>query len=226
MNLSGELDFNTIRKVEFPIEQYVRQACDKKQIVLHHTGSGMGADGDVQWWKKTKERIATCLIIGRDGRIIQCFHSSYWAYHLGVSYSTLVKFNSPKTPKQLNMESVGIELDSWGGLTWNKSKGEWVSWTGKVIPSENVVEYPKCFRGYRAYEKYTDEQLTQLWRVLKYFQGVYEMVNYAYRPEMFRFSIDALMGFSGIWGHTSFRMDSEKQDPHPQSKLIEVLKSL
>ena len=47
----------------FPSSQYVNERTTKRQIVLHHTASGPGVDGDINWWMKTPERVATHFII-------------------------------------------------------------------------------------------------------------------------------------------------------------------
>ena len=74
-----------IIKVQFPDNQYIKEETAKTQIVLHHTASGPGIDGDVAWWRKTPERVATHYIIDRRGQIFQLFDLKYWGYHLGLS---------------------------------------------------------------------------------------------------------------------------------------------
>jgi hypothetical protein len=82
-----ELNLNDIVVVDFPDNQYVREQTNKNQIVLHHTVSGQGVDGDISWWRQTVERIGTAIIIGWDGNIYQSFSSKYWSYHLGLKTS-------------------------------------------------------------------------------------------------------------------------------------------
>jgi N-acetyl-anhydromuramyl-L-alanine amidase AmpD len=103
----SKLNLNEIISVDFPDEQYIKEETDKKQIVLHHTVSGQGTDGDISWWRQTADRVGTAIIIGWDGKIYQCFSTKYWAYHLGVTAAN---------NKALNMASIGIEIDAWGGL--------------------------------------------------------------------------------------------------------------
>jgi hypothetical protein len=38
---------------QFPDNQYVKEISKKSQIVIHHTVSGPGINGDVAWWKST-----------------------------------------------------------------------------------------------------------------------------------------------------------------------------
>lgn len=62
-----------IIKINFPEDQYFREETKKEQIVLHHTVSGIGVDGDISHWIGTTERIVTCIIVDREGKIHQCF---------------------------------------------------------------------------------------------------------------------------------------------------------
>lgn len=54
----------------FPTSQYVAEKTAKRQIVLHHTVSGPGVDGDIAWWMKTPERVATHFLIDRDRKSV------------------------------------------------------------------------------------------------------------------------------------------------------------
>ena len=72
-----KLNLKDIIQVDFPENQYIKEQTDKKQIVLHHTVSGQGVEGDVAWWRSTVERIATAIIVGWDGKIYQSFSTKY-----------------------------------------------------------------------------------------------------------------------------------------------------
>ena len=103
----AKLNLSDIIGVDFPDDQYIKELTDKKQIVIHHTVSGQGVNGDIAWWRSTADRVGTAIIVGWDGKIYQCFSSKYWAYHLGLKTAN---------NKELNMGSIGIEIDAWGGL--------------------------------------------------------------------------------------------------------------
>lgn len=216
----SKLDLNEIIVVDFPENQYVKEQTDKKQIVLHHTVSGQGVDGDIAWWRKTVERIGTAIIIGWDGKIYQCFSSKYWAYHLGAGNSKLDK------------QSIGIEIDSWGGLIrynrlwypakWDENLKQNVANTN-VKPVQNVQTYENGYRGFYGFEKYTDAQIEAVRKLLVFFGEKYK-IPLDYNDDMFFYSSNAIDGKSGIWTHTSFRQD--KSDCHPQTELIQMLKSL
>jgi len=205
------LDLDSIHLIkDFPVDQYYPQSTDKNQIVLHHTVSGPGVFGDVNWWKQTPERIATHFIIARDGTIYQCFNSRYWAHHLGVKTSVFRKFNLRNTNRLLNAGSISIEYDSWGGVDNN---------TRYHGPVEH---YPKGYRGYTKFERYTAEQIESSRQLLEYFGKKYD-IPLSYNADMWDVSKRALQGTPGVWSHGSFRPD--KSDCHPQPELVEMLQS-
>jgi N-acetyl-anhydromuramyl-L-alanine amidase AmpD len=205
----------------FPEDQYVREKHPKKQIVLHHTVSGPGVDGDIGWWKSTKERIATCILIARDGEVHQLYSSAYWAWHLGANNSVLDK------------QSIGIELDSWGWLLSHNGRYYTTKMdpvTRKVIPNlkseipaNRVQVYQTPYKGHYAYEKYTPEQIQSVKELLLLWNKTYG-IPLTYKPQMWDYSKEAINGMPGVWSHTSYRKD--KSDIHPQPELIEMLKSL
>lgn len=210
-----------IIKENFPETQYYKVANTKKIIVLHHTVSGVGVSGDINWWKKTPEKVGTPYIIARDGTITQIFDDKYWIHHLGVKSHQLKQFGSNVTNDRLNQISIGIELDSWGGLV--RRNGNWVNDNGLVIPECDVVPYRDGYRGYFAFEKYTDAQIQALKELMIDISKRHNLpLNYF--PEMFAFNEKAVKGYHGIWSHTSFRPD--KSDVHPDLRLIEMLQSI
>ena len=204
-----------------PDNQYYKQVTAKKIIVLHHTVSGVGVSGDINWWKKTSEKVGTPFIIARNGEITQTFDEKYWIHHLGIKQYMLNQFGSKVSNDKLNQLSIGIEIDSWGGLV--RRNGNWVNDNGLVIPECDVVPYRDGYRGYYGFEKYTDAQIQATKELMLYLANKHN-IPLNYFPEMFAFNEKALKGYHGIWSHTSFRPD--KSDVHPQINLIEMLKSL
>jgi N-acetyl-anhydromuramyl-L-alanine amidase AmpD len=216
----NKLNLSDIIQVDFPSNQYIRKQTNKKQLVLHHTVSGQGVDGDIAWWRKTTQRIGTAIIIDWKGKIYQCFSSKYWAYHLGAGDANLDK------------GSIGIEIDSWGGLVKHNRLWYPAKWDKKLkknianislSPVKNIQKYPKGFRGFYAFEKYTDEQIEALRKLLVFFSKKYK-IPLDYNEDMWDVSDKAMRGKEGIWTHVSYRKD--KSDCHPQTELIEMLKSL
>jgi len=212
-----KLDLSKIVQHDFTEKDYKKVVYDKKQIVLHHTASGDGVNGDINWWLKDGKRVGTCILIGRDGTIHQAFSSKYWAYHLGENGDDHVSLGLRY--RRNDMESIGIEIDSWGGL---KKKGDkWVSWAGKEV--DNVQEYPEGFRGYKAFEKYTDAQIESVKQLLVFWNERYN-IPLDYDERIWNLNSAALSGKPGVYTHVSYR--SDKSDCHPQPELIEMLKNL
>lgn len=203
---------DSITQVKFSYKQYYRRECKKNQIALHHTVSGYGIYGDINWWLHTPERIATPFLIDRSGKIYQTFSSMYWAHHLGINLKTFIEndLEPGGANIKLNMNSIGIELDSWGGL----KDAEKVN---------DPVRYDGGYRGFEWFEAYTKEQIESLYKLLDYLCDRYGIPR-GYNEDMWDVSKRALSGEAGIWSHTSYRPD--KSDCHPQPTLIEMLKGL
>ena len=214
-----QLDLSKIVQHNFSSKEFVKELHEKKQVVLHHTVSGDKVDGDINWWLKDKKRIGTCILIERDGTIHQVFSSKYWAYHLGENGKDHVRMGLPY--RRNDMNSIGIEIDSWGGL--KKKEGKWYSSAGTLVPDERVQEYPEGFRGFYAFEKYTEKQIESVRQLLVFWNKTYG-IPLDYNEDMWDLCYDALAGKSGVYTHVSYR--SDKSDCHPQPELIQMLKLL
>lgn len=219
----NKLNLKEIVQVDFPDAQYMKKQMNKKQIVLHHTVSGQGVNGDIAWWRQTAARIATAIIVGWDGKIYQCFSSKYWAHHLGIHATNNT---------ELNKASIGIEIDAWGGLVKHNRLWYPAKWDKKlkknianitVASVKKVQQYKEGYRGFYGYEKYTDEQIEAVRKLLVFFSEKYK-IPLDYNGDMWDISSNALSGQAGVWMHTSFR--TNKSDCHPQPELIEMLKSI
>lgn len=219
----------------FPENQYYKEETIKKRIDLHHMASGQSVKGDINWWLSNKQRVATCVAVQRDGEISTMFSSKHWAHALGIKIKEFDKFNIKRIYQTrsdgrryvanneiLNKETISCELDSWGSLS--KKFGNYYSWTNKKIDSGLVQKYEEPYRGSLYYEKYTDESLKSLEKLLYYWKETYG-IDISYKGDiMFIQNKRALSGEPGVWSHTSYR--SDKQDVHPQPELIQMLKSL
>ena len=230
-----KLNLNDIILEDFPIDKYYRVQTNKKQIVIHHTVSGRGVGGDINWWKQNPSRIATSIIIDWKGNIHQCFSTNYWAHHLGIGSEMFYRYGITNIDNvKLNKLSIGVEIDAWGGLVEENGKWYPAYWDDnkrKYTPNkrvseltkDRVYEIPEGYRGFKAYEKYTDEQIESL-RQLIVFWGEKFDIPLKYNESMWDINENALRGESGIWSHTSYRYD--KSDCYPDERLIKMLKSL
>lgn len=215
----ADITTKPIVKLDFPEDQYRKVQTDKVQITLHHTVSGNNAEGVANWWKSNPERVATCMIIDKQGIPYQLFSSKYFGYHLGVKTKTFMTHNIPYLP--LDQMSIAVELISWGGIT--KKDNKYYNVYAGEIKESDVIELDKEYRGFKYYDKYTDAQIKTLKELLVYWGGVYN-IPLTYHENMFDFNLDSLKGTHGIWSHTSYRED--KSDIYPDPKMIEMLKSL
>lgn len=213
-----KLNTSKIVQIRLIDNQYYQEEFPKKQIVLHHTVSNGNAKNVALSWSKTPVKVGVAFIIDREGIIYQCFSSKHWANHLGTK---------AKNNKQLNQQSIGIELCSWGGLTRKenpmlKDSPKFFSSTGTEIPKQEVVKLEKPFRGFEYFQKYTSSQLKSMQILVNYLCETYGIPK-NYNSDMWEYSRSAMKGSTGIFTHVSFRKD--KSDCFPQSELIEILKS-
>jgi len=232
------IELSKIKAVDFPEEQYYPIETTKTQLVLHHTVSGPGINGDVNTWLGDTAHVGTTFIIDRDGTPYQLFSSKYWIHHLGVTKDILQPYGFTDLQSrniQLNQNSIGFELDNWGFLVKgdgtskkfgdkivNTISGKYYAAYGNVVDVP-VQEYPSLFRGQQYYEKYTDAQIQTVGELMLYFKNKFG-IPMDYNESMWNMSKDALSGKPGIWAHVSYRPD--KSDIHPQPEFIEMLKSL
>lgn len=136
-------------------------------LVIHYTANGTG-DGAVRWFKNPAAKASAHLVIGHDGQITQMRTFDKVCFHAGKSRW--------KNIKGLNSHSVGIEIANWGKLT-KTSAGGWVSWTGKTVASDRVVEEEhKHFPGkLQGWEIFDEQQLMATVEAAKAIVAEYDM---------------------------------------------------
>lgn len=205
--------------------QYFPEPQKKTQIVLHHTVSNpLSAQGDVDYWMSDKARIATYCIIALDGTINRCFPSNAWAHHLGVKMGDIKALGFKDflhRNEVLNRNSIGIEIDCWGGVT--KSGSNYINAYGK--PISKTLEVIECnWRGYKYFQKYSEAQIKTLEELLPEFMKRYSIPNFGIKDGNFDVRRDALAGTPGIYSHSSYRED--KSDLYPDQRIVEMLNSL
>lgn len=205
--------FAKLHQAVMPSEQFMPEVVAKNQIVLHHTASGASAVADIDYWKTTKERVATAFVVARNGDIYQCFNSAQWACHLGVAGAQNANW-------KLDKGSIGIEIDSWGLLT--QKSGKFYSWTGEEIPADKVQTYSTPFRGEKYFEKYTPEQIESTVALVKFLCDKFSIPK-TVTDSIWTLSPNALAGKAGIYTHASYRTD--KTDTHPQPEFVAALKN-
>lgn len=214
-----------IKNIDFPKDQYYPEVCKKTQIVLHHTVSDPQSPvGDIGSWKADKARIATYGVLSYDGTFNKCFPSNMWADHLGVKMSDLKakRFKDyAYRNKMLNMHSIAIEIDCWGGLA--KNNGQILNAYGK--PIDSFLEVIDCsWRGFECFQAYSDAQIEALAELLPLIMKANGIPNYGIVDGNFDVRMDALSGEPGIFSHSSYRAD--KSDLYPDTRLISMLNNI
>lgn len=235
--MAAPLDLKELVQVDFSQNQYYREETTKSQICLHHTVSGGFAQGVIDWWNQDPQRIATQFVVQKDGTIFQLYSSKYWAHHLGLKSTFLQKMGFSDYDSRnvlLNKSSVAMEICNWGGLVkdengafhpakWDTNLKKYVPYMKITIPNDEVQIYPKPFRDFIYFEKYSPEQIVSVNRLVVYLCEKFG-IDKTYQPDMWDVSMNALSGKSHIYSHCSFRTD--KSDCHPQPELIQMLQSL
>ena len=203
-----EMKIPIFKETQLDESRYYKVKYPKKQIFIHHTVSNPNSiEGDIDSWNRQKSRIATAFIISHDGTINRCFDDSYWAYHLGIA---------SKNPN-IDKNSIGIELDAWGGLIKNKEC--YFNTYGGIVSNFDIVELKKAWRGFTYFQKYSKQQVDSLYDLCKWLCVKH---NIAFTGGMTRQNIDynknASDGEEGIWSHTS--VNSTKSDIYPDEYLL------
>lgn len=239
-------DIYPYRLLYFPENQYRsgpgNKLNKKLQIVLHHTVSGPSVQGDVYYWQNNGERVATAFLVSRKGEIYQLYNSHYWGIHLFFDNKPFQKMinefdadipNISVYRQDMEKYTIGIELDSWGGLT-QRNDGAWINTAKQPIDISNVQIYSgnfpgkrsdkDGFRDYLGFEKYTPEQIAATGFLIKSLQERWNNIPLTYNEDMWDFSPNAMNNVNGVWTHVSYRED--KSDCHPQPELINMLKNL
>jgi len=222
-------------------EEYIKEEVKKDTIWLHHTAGGSRPDWTIGGWEKDfmKDKkgnpvldkkgnpiplkVATHYVIGRkssstgdelwDGKILKAFDDRYWAYHLGI--------NGAKS-QDLNSKSVAIEVCNYGPLTLGKD-GRFYNYVNKPVMGSEVVEVN--FRGYQYWEKYTDNQIESLRRLIIYVKSRWniEIQSGIYNETWFDYNA-AWFTNGGLRSHTQVRTD--EYDIFPQKEMMQMLNSL
>lgn len=218
-----------IHKYYLPKNEYVHENHKNEYVMLHHTAGGANPYACVdQWARDTRGRIATEFVLGgqnhktgddkHDGIMVQAFPEGNLAWHIGKSGSGY-----------MNRRTVGLEICSMGHL--NSHKKTYVN--TKAIDSQ-VIQLPEAFKGCLYWHKYSDKQIKEIEKWLKYIgerdninlrEGLQRWIRKHGPTKAFDFQEDAYYGkVKGLLSHTNVRKD--KMDVYPDPRLVEVIMSL
>jgi N-acetyl-anhydromuramyl-L-alanine amidase AmpD len=186
-----------IRTNYLPETQYIKKSCSKSMVVLHHTVSGGSAEAVRDWFNSTKERVAVAFVIDKQGNILKLYEPEYWAYHIGKGSND-----------EHNKKSIGIEIVNEGALT--SKDGEYYWYDGKHKYKGKVYAHDNCWRGYRFFAEYTEEQTIAagmlVGELIRDF-GIPPklLIGYNYAPENYE--------YNGILNHHNLRPDKSDLSP-------------
>lgn len=203
-----------------PFSNYKREQTPKSQIYLHHTAGGPSGEQVYQYWESDLTPVATCVVISRDGTIVQGFNSGFWAYHLGLKNKHFAEMGVPY--KNLDKTSIGVEICSYG---WAKYEGGiFKNYVGGKIDKADIVELDIPYRGHQFWQGYSEAQIQSVCELLELWKQRYG-IDIKYLPEqMWEVNQKALQGHNGLYTHNSVRPD--KADIFPDPNLIKELERL
>jgi N-acetyl-anhydromuramyl-L-alanine amidase AmpD len=223
-------DVKKLIQVNLTEEQYFKVETPKKMIFLHHTAGNASAINTARFWQQDSAKIATSFIIAgavkpspngeKDGDIIQCFGSKYYAYHLGLKQELFQAMGVPY--QSIDKISIGIEICNWGQLTKNEA-GSFKNYVGGLVPANEVTELETPFKGFKYFHSYTDAQIQATKDLVTYLCDKFQ-ISKVYNPDIFDLTKRAFMGENGIYSHNAVRRD--KVDVYPCPRMIAMLKSL
>jgi hypothetical protein len=209
-----------------PEDEYKHGPVKYEYLFLHHTAGWHNPYKCVEYWDRDGGTIATEWVMGGpsvkgnnevyDGELVQCFPQGNYAWHLGKNGS-----------QHMHVHSVGIEICNFGYVVDGKT------YAGTKVADSQIVTLKEEFRGHKTWHRYSDKQIEQLEKWMK-FIGERDGIDIrAGLPSLikekgtaaFEFNEDAYYGkVKGTWTHTNTRKD--KFDLFPQQELMDMLVSL
>ena len=189
---------------------YYEEKFDKTQIVIHFTAGYL--KGDIATLTTPNNHVSTPFIIGRNGKILNMWPSSYWSYHLG---SGAVGGNTKGCKK-----TIAIEMSNIGYLKKvGNNLASVYSDTDVYCSLDETDFYTKLetpFRGQEYYATFTEEQYESLIVLLRYLTNQYNIPRDFLEIEK-RYetgTIEDIPNFKGIVSHINYR-NSGKWDFGP-----------
>lgn len=212
--------------------QYRTEVGAPRQIFLHHTAGWENPFAVIDDWNRRPGRVATEFVIGgkkvtdgsneHDGVVLQAFPKGCNGFHVGIKART-------KNEMIMNLQSIGIELASFGYLTDDNR-----TYVGHSADIHQIVKLRTPFRGYKKWHKYSSAQIESLRLLLLYLserdnidiqEGLPHFIRKYGPASAFEYKIAAAKGdVRGILSHSNVRKD--KFDCSPQPELVDMLLNL
>ncbi|MFA5068179.1 MAG: peptidoglycan-binding protein [Candidatus Izemoplasmatales bacterium] len=209
-------DLNVVKTCPMPENQYIKTPTSKTQIFLHFTAGAPSAKNTINYWNSNTERVATAYVVDGDSGVpYEAFHPDYYGWHLGIK----------GTNGRLDKTSIGIEICSYGPL--KKKYDKFYAWpnsyTTTTVKPETVCELEEPFRSFVYYQKFTDEQIKNIEKLLVVLIKKYKIkVQESFDIKWLDYNQDVInKTLPGIWSHSTVRKD--KFDIYPDKRVFEML---
>jgi hypothetical protein len=217
-----------VNKHYLPAGEYLAGPTSKEYLFLHHTlGWNNPYDTVHGWATDSRGPIATEFVMGGrsvkgnddqyDGELVQCMPDGAHGQHLGRTGSSY-----------MHSHSIGIELCNFGAAKDGNT------YTGRVIPNDQLVTLPTAFKGDKQWHAYSDKQIETLRMFILWIaerdsidvrDGLIAEIK-KQGAKAFEFNKNAYNGsVKGMWTHANVRATG-KSDLFPQPNLIDMLLSL
>ena len=221
-----------IHKYYLDKDEYLPRKGKNEYCFLHHTAGRENPYRVVDHWNKDiRGRVATEFVIGGqshkggtseyDGIVVQAFPESGYGWHIGKTGSG-----------HMNRHSIGIEICSAGCLT--EDMGSYYTYFKSSVSEDQVIKLDSPFRKYQYWHKYSDRQIMEVEKLLRYIAerdeidmrlGLQQWIKKLGPKRAFEFQEDAYYGkVKGLLSHTNVRRD--KMDCYPDERLVEVILKL
>lgn len=229
-----------------PRNEYYTTDEKKDWIFIHHTAGWNNPFNTIKHWDNDKRgRVGTEFCLGGqkitdgnsefDGIIAQAFPEGGYGWHLGIGNNIM------------HRASVGIEVNNFGFLTeggyykringvktWiPKKAGKFYTYVGTEAEDSQVVELKSKFRGFKHWHRYSDKQIKELEKLIRWIgnrdeidfrKGLPELVKEKGAEAFNVCSVSMCNDTKGLWSHTNCR--TTKFDMFPQEELLDMLVSL
>jgi len=222
--------------------EFYKDETQKNTIFIHNSNSCSRPDWRIGNWDKRWEkdnsgfhildnsgkpkeiRVGSHYVIGRkssssdiniwDGKVLRAIDDKYCINHLDI--------NSANN-QDLNFKSISIEICNYGHLVHRD--GSFYNSVNKLVRNSDVVELEDSFRGYKYWEKYTDNQIENLRKLILHLKQKYniEIEKDIYDKSWFEYS-DKWFSLGGLRNYSQVNRDIF--GIFPQKEIIQMLNSL
>lgn len=145
--------------------------------------------------------------ISRDGKIYQHFDPQFYSDYMGV--------------KEIDKKAISVELENMGWVYFNNNRECFVNWIEEEC--DGTLSGEQCWKNYRYWEKYTNEQHASLAQLCLYLMKEFDIKKDAVGHNSLETEID-LSTFEGIVCKSNY--DTDYTDLNPFFDFNKFLKMM